>query len=381
MEPYQDLVGAEGGFIYGKLIEAPIFKPGMTAPDPGLEETIREINGWVSKNENCFSGTRNALKVGLFWSQETANTYGGEVPESDFTGKTITVERDYMKSFQGAYEMLQRSHIPFKIVDDMAQIDELELLILPNCACLSSEEVTHLERYMRAGGRLICSFETSLYSGTTRRADFLLISELLGIRYRGIENYEAYENYFQIGEEFFPAYTYVLKVEPTTAETLGFLYENTKGSYQPLRKSPFPALCRNDFDNGKIYYFAGNFFQTYYDYKFPKHLQLFERIFDSLIQREIILENTPRSVEVSLREKGDRLFVHLINFSCELKRPIESVIPLQDIVVKIPEIRAAKVRPLIEKNQISWQVEDGFLKVTLPLLKEYEILEIWRERK
>jgi len=82
-----------------------------------------------------------------------------------------------------------------------------------------------------------------------------------------------------------------------------------------------------------------------------------------------------------LREKGDRLFVHLINFSCELKRPIESVIPLQDIVVKIPEIRAAKVRPLIEKNQISWQVEDGFLKVTLPLLKEYEILEIWRERK
>ena len=428
LEPYQDLVGAEGGFIYGKLIETPIFKPGMTAkgleaqapnkprvifiahkhspwnrnplppaelkiecaqtlanganywigytfPDATADKTIKEINDWVAQNEEYFSETQNASEVGLFWSYQTANTYGGEIPQSDFTGETIKVKRDYMKSFQGAYEMLQRAHIPFKVVDAFEDIDGLKILVLPNCACLTSEEGALLEKYVENDGKLIVSFETSLYSQVNRLDDFGL-SKLLGIHYRGIEEYGTFENYFQIGEQFFPACTYVMKVEPETAEVMGYVSENTKGSYQPIIMSSFPAVCKNKFGAGKVYYFCGNFFQSYFDYKFPKYLSLFQKIFDSEVERQIILENTPESVEVTLRKKGDTLLIHLINFSSGLKRPIEDLIPVEGIVLKLPGVKPTSVTCLLGQTSPKWQRKDGFVEITVPRLHEYEVIAV-----
>ncbi|HID94971.1 MAG TPA: hypothetical protein EYP53_02795 [Candidatus Latescibacteria bacterium] len=428
LELYQDLVGAEGGFIYGKLIETPIFKPGMTAkgleaqapekprvifvaakhcpwnknpltgpelkllcaqtlanganywigytfPDPGLEESIKEINGWVAGNEEYFCGTKNAAEVGLFWSYETANTYGGEVPQSDFTGKTIRVKRDYMKSFQGAYEILQRSHIPFKVVDKLKSIGNLKLLLLPNCACLGPDEVDFLEDYVREGGKLMVSFETSLYFEGGRREDFAL-GDLLGVHFCGIEEYGAFENYFQMGEEFFPAYTYVMKVEPKSAEVLGYVSENSRGCYQPIIMSKFPALCRNALGKGKVYYFCGNFFQTYLDYKFTKYLSLFQRILDSEVERKIILENAPESIEVTLRRKEDALLIHLINFSSGLKRPMEDVIPVGSIVLKLPGIRPTSVTCLLGEVPPRWEMRGELLEITLPRLHEYEVIVV-----
>jgi hypothetical protein len=428
LEPYQDIVGAEGGFIYGKLIDSPIFKPGMTAkgleaqapdkprvifiahkhspwnrnplpgpelkiecaqtlanganywigytfPDKAADATIKEINGWVSNNEEYFSETLNAAEVGLFWSYETANTYGGEIPQSDFTGETIKVKKDYMKSFQGAYEMLQKAHIPFKVVDRFKDAAGVKLLILPNCACMTSDETSLLEEYVRGGGKLIVSFETSLYSRGKLLEDFSL-SKLLGASYLGIEEYGTNENYFKIEDEFFPAYTYVLKVKGQASEAMGYVAHNTKGSYQPVNFSSFPAVCKNEFEDGRVYFFCGNFFQSYSDFKFPKYLSLFKRIFDSEFSRQIIVENAPQSVEVTLRKKGNTLIVHLINFSSGLKRPIESIIPVKNIKLKIPGRQASKVTCLISRVQPDWQIRDDFLEITVPEVQEYEIIAV-----
>ncbi len=428
LEPYQDLVGAEGGFIYGKLIETPIFKPGMTAkgleaqapnkprvifiahkhspwnrnplpdaelkiecaqtlanganywigytfPDAAADKTIKEINDWVAKNEGYFSETQNAAEVGLFWSYQTANTYGGEISQSDFTGETIEVKRDYMKSFQGAYEMLQRAHIPFKVVDSAEEIGDAKLLVLPNCACLTPDEITLLEKYVENGGKLMTSFETSLYSRHNQQGNFGL-SKLLGVRYRGIEEYGTFENYFQIGEEFFPACTYVMKVEPQSAAVMGYVSQNTKGSYQPIIISSFPAVCKNEFGEGRTYYFCGNFFQSYSEYKFPKYLALFQRVFDLELKRQLILENTPESVEVTLRKKGNTLLIHLINFSSGLKRPIENIIPVEDVVLKLPGIKAASVTCLLGQVPPRWQMKNESVEITVPRLQEYEVIAV-----
>jgi beta-galactosidase GanA len=327
----------------------------------------------VARNEEYFSETQNAAEVGLFWSYQTANTYGGEIPQSDFTGETIEVKRDYMKSFQGAYEMLQRAHIPFKVVDSAEEIGDVKLLVLPNCACLTPDEITLLEKYVENGGKLMASFETSLYSRHSQQEDFGL-SKLLGVRYRGIEEYGTFENYFQIGKEFFPACTYVMKVEPQSAAVIGYVSQNTKGSYQPIIISSFPAICKNEFGEGRAYYFCGNFFQSYSEYKFPKYLALFQRIFDSELKRQLILENTPESVEVTLRKKGNTLLIHLINFSSGLKRPIENIIPVENVVLKLPGIKAASVTCLLGQAPPRWQMKDEFVEITVPRLQEYEVI-------
>ncbi len=428
LAPYQDLVGAEGGFIYGKLIETPIFKPGMTAkgleaqapdkprvifiadkhspwnrnplpdaelkiecaqalanganywigytfPDTAADRTIQEINGWVAGNEAYFSGTQDASEVGLFWSYETANTYGGEIPQSDFTGETIRVKRDYVKSFQGAYEVLQRAHLPFRIVDRAADAGQVRLLVLPNCACLSREEIAYLENYVEHGGKLLVSFETSLYSPQGKLQDDFGLGKLLGVRYRGIEAYGTFENYFQIGERFFPAYTYVLQVEPTTAVALGYLSENTRGAYQPIIMSSSPAVCRNDLGKGTVYYFCGNFFQTYYDYKFPAYLSLFQRLFDAELARQVVTD-APESVEVTVRKKGNFLLIHLINFSSGLKRPIESLIPVENVTLRLPGVKATRVTGLLGRAHPRWQARDDLVEITVPRLHAYEVVAV-----
>ncbi|HDM75031.1 MAG TPA: hypothetical protein ENG51_01000 [Deltaproteobacteria bacterium] len=270
---------------------------------------------------------------------------------------------------------MQRAHIPFRVVDNFEEIDNLKILVLPNCACLSSEECALLEKYVQNGGKLIVSFETSLYSQVNRLDDFAL-SNLLGIHYQGIEEYGTFENYFQVGEQFFPAYTYVMKVQPETAEVMGYISENTKGYYQPIIMSSFPAICKNKFGAGKVYYFCGNFFQTYFDYKFPKYLSLFQKIFDSEVERQIILENTPESVEVTLRKKGDTLLIHLINFTSGLKRPIENLIPVEGIVLKIPGVNPISVTCLLGQTSPKWQRKDGFVEINVPRLHEYEVIAV-----
>jgi len=213
---YQDLVGAEGGFEYYNLFETPVFKPGLTAKlleaqAPGkprvvfiaanhrpwcrelltpaellnrcaqtlangafywigitwwsgkLAEAVRRANSWVDAAGDLLVGTRDASSVAIYWSQSTCDYYGGEVPVSDFTGETKRVARDYLKSVYGAYEMLLRLGVPFKLATSPRQLDGVEVLIVPNAAYLSDEEAEGLRDFVEKGGVLVASFETGLY--------------------------------------------------------------------------------------------------------------------------------------------------------------------------------------------------------------------------
>lgn len=424
---YQDLVGAEGGFEYFELIQTPIFKPGMTAKlleaqapdkprvifnaakhspwnrepitpeeimircletiangafywvgityrDPEMEEALKEVNKWVEENEDAFFGTRDASKVGLYWSQFTANLYGGTVPVSDFTGHTIKFVRDYMKSFVGAYEVLLRSHVPFKVVCDYNQLADLDLVVLPNVAHLTEEEAEALREFVEKGGLLIASFETSLYE-VGRKLENFRIADLLGVKYLGLEEYGRYENYFTYRGEWYPCYTYVIKTTLTTARALGVVSENTQGYYQPIKLTEYPSITLNDYGKGRALYFCGNFFQTYSDFKFAKYLKLFNSLLDELgFRRQVLVENAPSSLEITLRKKDNKLYIHLVNFTSDLKRPIEYIALLKNIKVVLSQLKAKHVRRLLGKDM---HVEvNKHTSITLDEIHVYEVLEV-----
>ena len=234
LSKYQDLVGAEGGFEYYNLFETPVFKPGMTAKlleaqapdkprvifiaakhspwnkevltpaelanrcaqtiangayywigytyDGRLDSIIKKINSWVDKCGEYLVGTHDVSDVAVYWSQATGDIYGGEVPVSDFTGETKKVKRDYLKSIYGAYELLVRSRIPFKFVISPSQLNGIRLLVLPNVAFLSKEEAEGIRDFVKKGGVLFATYETSLYDIGGKRDDFLL-GDLLGVKY------------------------------------------------------------------------------------------------------------------------------------------------------------------------------------------------------
>ncbi len=86
---------------------------------------------------------------------------------------------------QGMYEALLRGRFAFDYVhEDRLEPERLKkyrALLLPNVAMLSDRQCEQLRAYVRAGGSLMASFETSLYDENLKpRADFGL-AELMGV--------------------------------------------------------------------------------------------------------------------------------------------------------------------------------------------------------
>ena len=428
---YQDLVGAEGGFEYYNLLESPFFKCSMTAKlleaqapskprvifiaakhspwnrevltpaelklrcaetlangayywigytyeSKELEVAMKEINSWMDGNEDYFTNTSNIARVGLYWSQLTANIYGGEVPTSDFTGRTIKFMRDYMKSFLGAYELLTRIRIPFRIVINPEQLKGLDLLVLPNVACMTSDEVKAIKDFIKRGGKLIASFESSLYSPDGEKLANFELSEVFGVEYLGIEEYGTYENYMISDTVSLPAYTYAIKVKVINGKAANYLTENTRGWYQPIMTSKYPGIIENNYGNGISVYLAGNFFQVFSNYRFSSYMKYFNNLIDRLITKEVLVKGAPFSIEVVLRGKGSLKEVHLVNFTSELMRPIHNIAPLRSLIIKLPGIKeVSAVKNLINDTaRLSWNVREDGLVIELSELKEYEVVVI-----
>ncbi|MBI4890205.1 MAG: beta-galactosidase trimerization domain-containing protein [Acidobacteria bacterium] len=239
---HQDLLGSEGGFIYGDLTRLPMWKPGLTArlletqasgkptvifsaaahkpwtftllPEPEVRllyadtiannasvwmgitqfdmkqpemKAVEAMNRFVAANGRYYTGSRSAANVAIVWSDTTANHYEGSpaqmididrVPQRSAIGNVDT-------EFNGLAEALIRAQVPFDVIDDVTlERDPLErygIIFLPNVACMSDAAAGRLKRFVAAGGSIFATFETSLYDETgVRRPDFALGS-LFGV--------------------------------------------------------------------------------------------------------------------------------------------------------------------------------------------------------
>jgi len=117
-------------------------------------------------------------RVALVFSQQTATFYGGERAAARVEDHTL-----------GYYHALVEARIPFEMAHDRClepeRIDGFKVLVLPNIAALSERQCAALRDYVRRGGSLVATHETSLYDEWgVRRADFGL-GDLFGAHFGG----------------------------------------------------------------------------------------------------------------------------------------------------------------------------------------------------
>ncbi len=184
---------------------------------PAVKETFR----YLRDHEAVYSRARPAARVALAYSQRTADAYGGEDP----VGWVLD-------EYRGWYRALSEGHQFFDVVDDAfletGLLDRYETVVLPNVAALSETACARLDDFAQKGGRLIATFETSLFTERgTPRADFGLGG--FGCRYeRSISapgSYLAIEN---------PS----LALELEGARIVGLGAETPYGGFGPLAFGP-----------------------------------------------------------------------------------------------------------------------------------------------
>ncbi len=150
------------------------------APDRRNAYLERDVYGYLRRNEAVLSGQTPVAEAAILFSQPTRDRFGRDDEALDGYGVGI----------KGLESVLIDSHIPYGFIAEKnlsaAALEDVKVLCLPNCACLSDGQAQVIREYVRAGGKLLASFETSLYDENGKmRADFAL-GDVLGVSFTGL---------------------------------------------------------------------------------------------------------------------------------------------------------------------------------------------------
>ena len=319
-------------------------------PDGGLEapvyESIGEAYSYLKAREAYARGATPVPYIGILHGAETANAKAPLDPTPEAT-----------ESVRGVHKALVMGGVPCTILNSWTLAEELQrgyrLLVLPDQWILTDEALAAIREFVRAGGRLLSTGETSLRdSGGRLLADFRL-ADVFGVK---LERRVPFPSVYLRPTPVFRQGTRIhdmplpladsrartpaaaFYVRTTTGEPLCPLvnpiaesvlderaeekwYE--KGNTPPPGKpSGYPAAVRNRFGKGESLYFAGDLFSTYWKTDAVDLRHMITRAVELLIpagERLLELRASP-SVEVTLFRNGNRTLVHLVNYHGEKRK-------------------------------------------------------------
>ncbi len=380
---------------------------------------IRRIQGFLERHEEYYTATESAADVALLFSRQGSTfyishedeIYGdlGSGKEQDLiadlgTGKKIVDWKrrkqvcDEMcgNSYLGYFTALTRSHVPFDVVLDKDLSDDglarFKMLILPNAACLSDDQVSAIRRFVESGGGLVADFETGLYDERGHKRESNPLADLLGVaEYSGAMIPSVAEEYVKVKEthptvkqfgvgQLVARPQYCLQVRRSDGvgapivfmERIGRLYSGLKG------ETDAPALITNCVGEGRVAYMPGLIGDFYAKYKMSEYQSLITDSVlwargDSPLPFEV---ECPATVEVEIRRQSDpeRLLIHFVNNTGDMQRPLQEIIPLQDIRVKVPVTGDWTVSAEVLALDLEYDEVDGGIEFELPKLDLYELV-------
>ncbi|MEK7406148.1 MAG: alpha-amylase family protein [Acidobacteriota bacterium] len=446
----QDILGSEGGFISGDLTRVPMWKPGVTAklletqsptkprvifsaaghkpwtfsilPAPELRllyadtianaasvwfgfppseldqpemKALAEMNRYLARAGAWYLDTRSEARVALVWSDASANFYAGS------EAQLIDIDRVPARSevgnldgeFNGMAEALVRSLTPFDVIDDVTLEQEpltrYAAILLPNTAVMSEQAAGRLREYVRGGGNLLATFETSLYDETGLRRNEFALADVLGVsdarkivgptrwdfmRPRGDSPLVA-----GLRRDFVPSTAYHVRVSVKGGQALAHFTRPLAGRYDGIPEvSEDPALVVNQLGRGRAVYFAGDLGNSIQGFRLGEHLRLVRNALRELAPSPVEIANAPQSLEVVLRsqQNGKRLLVHLVNFTGEMTRPIQRILPLENLRIRV-RVKATKAQTLMHPRALALRrVAAEQVEFVLPRMEEYEVVVI-----
>ena len=405
---------AEVRLLYAQTIASganPWFHTYYQNIDTPATSAARKMNLFLKKNRAYFEGAQSAAKTALLWSDRTAD-FSKAAEETDFTSRAGAKRPgNFQASFHGAYDILYKSQIPFDIIDEKVIEEEAparySLIVLPNVACMSEAVAGKLKDFVRAGGSIISSFETSLWDETGERLDNFRLAEVFGVnatekvfgptKIDYITLYPDHPILREIEQEVIPSPPYYLRVrtrppEDDRSEGLPEIGWEILARFRgplPARYAPLPptsadtAVMLNSFGKGKSVYMAGNMFEHYWGYKFPEYRRIVAAAANWLSPPRIYLDKGLGLISIVVRNQpGDakgansRLCLHLIN-TAGASRPLETVLPFENVGITLETTaRPLSVRALILDEELDFSFSGATLNVRLPRLEEYEVVVI-----
>jgi hypothetical protein len=340
------------------------------------------------------------VRVAIVYSQQTAWFYGGDQAAAKVEDYTL-----------GWYQALIEARIPFEMVHDRlldpAHIAQFKTLILPNIAALSDAQCDALRAFVKNGGSVIATYETSLYDEWgVRRKDFGL-ADLFGVSWKGSVEGPMQNSYLRVEHDAAPANPLFKGLEDAPRIINGVWRLDVQPRAQfappPLTLIPsypdlpmekvYPRVAKTDIagvylreaasaSSGRVAYFPWDIDRTFWEVLALDHYKILRNTIEWATNEPQMVEVTgPGVLDVTAWRNQDSIVIHLVNLTnpMMMKGPFRNFVPVADqtVSVRLPSgVAAKRVQLLVGKQTLQIQNRGENLTVTVPSILDHEVVAI-----
>ncbi len=376
-------------------------------------EVVEPIYRWYAAHQSNLVDRRPVATVGVVWSQRNVDYYG-----RDDAHELAWVP------YRGMIQALIRARIPFLPVhaDDIERdAHQFSLLILPNLAVMSEPQVRSVRDFVRRGGSLLSTGETSLYDENGRqRSDFALAdlfsASFTGKRH-GPSNPAASDHSYlrlspDVGQDVYgprsgeepvrsvPRHPVLHGFEKTNILAFGgmLLEVNAKsGTTVPLTLIPdfpvyppetswmrvprtdIPALVIGSRNGARTVYVPADIDRRFDHGNTPDHGDLLENLVRWAVADNIPLRvDGPGLIDCHMYRRKGRMILHLVNLTSAgtWRSPVEELVPMGPLTVgvRLPEgIRGEDVHLTVADRRPTPARKNGWIEFRIESIADHEV--------
>lgn len=385
------------------------------AQPPYLQQELYAMMDEVQRRKPWLTHKEPEPWGAILMSDNTRNFYGRSAGQ---------VEERYMANVLGTFRAAVEEHLPITLINDWnineEDLAKYKVLILPNAACLDEKQTAAIDTFVKNGGGLVASLDTSLFDEYGTPRDNFSLAHVFGLDYRGLPETKpvvAAEQELDINfaKSIGPDYWEKRKsVFDFRQDVASFLNQGKMKSYlgpdAATLKGPavkvavkdsnvkvvatmvdkftagapmMPCILSREHGKGKVVYFAGGLDAGYYLYAYPyQRLALAHSIRWAAAQSQPVTIQAPMCVHSNLmrqkKDGSDRLIVHLfsdLNTTAAHALPVDDV-PLREEVVPIHDIQVTfglhyklkRVRQEPDGKELAITKTEAGFSVTVPRL-------------
>jgi hypothetical protein len=341
-------------------------------------EVARRWNTFIATHAELLADAESAEPVALLWSDSTALVAESAGQEADSihaqaeasTETAYVPKADPLAAFHGAYSLLARSGIPFRVVTEAevaAGLEGIELLIAPSAAALEEAAFERLVWFVRRGGALVADDEFAVLDEDGAARDPNRLGVLLGaVRGEPIAAAAESIDYIATGKGWLfrgigtpqvPRPQRAFRVTPAGGRTRAVFHEPLGGRYDRLPPAgKMPAAVEHAVGGGRVLYLPMNLFEHYRAFGFEPHRRMIENAVRRWHKPLVAVGGLAGFGEVVVRRKPGRLFVHLLNYA-GVVRPFAALMPLRGVTVTLhgpppTRVRALHARKLLQSRTL-----------------------------
>ena len=357
---------------------------------------VEEVYLWTEKNQPYLTHQRSLARIGLVYSQQTAWYYGDGHADAKVENYAL-----------GWYQALVESRIPFEMVHDRlldtAHLAQYATLILPNLAALSDTQCDQLRAFVKNGGNLIATHETSLYDEWgVRRSNFGL-ADLFGVDWTGKVEGPMLNSYIRLEHDALPQHMLftgledaprvihgVSRIEVAPRERFAEVPLTLIPSYPDLpMEKVYPRTPKTDISclylrqkAGRVAYFPFDIDRTFWEVLCADHLKLLRNtVLWANTEAPLVEVDGHGFVDVTVWRNAGSITIHLVNLTnpMTMKGPYRDFFPIgaQTLKLRLPSgVRATHARLLVADRSVAFEVSGSVLTVTVPSVLDHEVVAI-----